>query len=194
LEDRLKSRFEWGMIVDVAAPDFETRAAILAKKCAEKNFPLTQDVLNLVATTVHSNIRELEGALNKIIAYHELKGVGPTFVTVKDLFANMGGMSNHHSVAPKQVIDAVTEFYNVTYEEITSKNREKKLSFPRQIIMYLLREELKMSFPSIGDELGGRDHSTAMHAYEKIRGLLEDDQKLKQELDLIKQKLYINNI
>lgn len=193
LEDRLKSRFEWGMIVDISPPDFETRVAILEKKCSEKNFVLDQKILNFVATSVQSNIRELEGALNKIIAYHQLKNIEPTLETVKPLISGLSSAANRRSVTAKQIIDAVADFYNINTDDILSKNREKRLSFPRQIIMFLLREELKMSYPSIGDELGGRDHTTAMHACEKIAKEIENDVKLKQEVELIKQKIYINN-
>ncbi|OGH87782.1 MAG: hypothetical protein A3J93_05090 [Candidatus Magasanikbacteria bacterium RIFOXYC2_FULL_42_28] len=194
LEDRLKSRFEWGMIVDVAAPDFETRVAILGKKTIEKNFPLEEKLIKLIALSIQSNIRELEGALNKIIAYHDLKHLEPNEESIKTLLTGLSVGSMRHAVAPRQVIDAVCEFYNVNFDEITSKNREKRLSNPRQIVMFMLREELKTSFPTIGDELGGRDHTTAMHAYEKIKREVENDIKLKQEIDLIKQKLYINNV
>lgn len=193
LEDRLKSRFEWGMIVDIAPPDFETRVAILEKKCTEKNFLLDQKILHLVATSVQSNIRELEGALNKIIAYHQLKNIEPTIDTVKPLVSGVNSANTRRSVTAKQIIDAVADFYNIDTDDVLSKNREKRLSFPRQIIMFLLREELKMSYPSIGDELGGRDHTTAMHACEKIAKEIESDIKLKQEVELIKQKIYINN-
>ncbi len=193
LEDRLKSRFEWGMIVDISPPDYETRVAILQKKCTEKSFSLDQNILNLVATSVQSNIRELEGALNKIIAYHQLKNIEPTVESVKPLVSGISNAAIRRSVTSKQIIDSVADFYNISPDDILTKNREKRLSFPRQIIMYLLREELKMSYPSIGDELGGRDHTTAMHACEKIIKEIENDIKLKQEVELIKQKIYINN-
>ncbi len=192
LEDRLKSRFEWGMIVDVAPPDAETRIAILQKKCMEKNFSLNQDILRLIAVTVHRNIRELEGALNKIIAYHQLKNAEPTMETVKFLLSNIEAQSIHRSVTPKQVIEATTQFYSINAIDITGQSREKKFSLPRQIIMHLMRKELNMSYPAIGNELGGRDHTTAMHADNKINNELDRDAKLKQEIELIKQKLYIN--
>ncbi len=194
LEDRLKSRFEWGMIADVAAPDFETRAAILEKKSLEKNFPLSQEILQYIATNVQSNIRELEGALNKIIVFHQLKSSEPTLDSVKGLISTLGGVSLKRSVSSLQLIQSVAEFYNLTLEDLKGKSREKKLSFPRQIIMYMLRRELNMSYPAIGDELGGRDHTTAMHAYLKIEKEIENDPRLKQELELIKQRLYINNV
>ena len=193
LEDRLKSRFEWGMIVDISPPDFETRVAILEKKCSEKNFVLDQKILHLIATSIQSNIRELEGILNKIIAYHQLKNIAPTIDSVKPLVSGTNNAAIRRSITSKQIIDAVADFYNIVPDDILTKNREKRLSFPRQIIMFLLREELKMSYPSIGDELGGRDHTTAMHACEKIVKELENDIKLKQEVELIKQKIYINN-
>lgn len=194
LEDRLRSRFEWGMIADMGAPDFETRVAILQQKCAEKNFPLTEKLIQTVAATVQSNIRELEGALNKIIVFHQLKGAQPSPESIKNLLSSMESVSMRRSATPKQLIEVVGQFYNISGEDVLGKSREKKLSFPRQIIMFLLREELKMSYPSIGDELGGRDHTTAMHAHEKIAKELENDLKLKQEIELIKQRLYINNV
>ncbi len=192
LEDRLKSRFEWGMIADVSLPDLETRIAILEKKSAEKDFPLPPEVIRLIAASVQNNIRELEGALNKIIVFHELKNTEPTVDSVKTLLSSLEPHSFRKSLAPRQIIEVVSSFYSISLEDMLGKSREKKLSFPRQIIMYLLREELKMSYPSIGDELGGRDHTTAMHAHTKILNELENDAKLKEELVAIKQRLYVN--
>lgn len=194
LEDRLKSRFEWGMIADVGAPDFETRVAILSKKCAEKVFSLSEKAIHTIATIVQNNIRELEGALNKIIVYHQLKNAEPTLESIKSLLSGLESASMKRSLTSKQLIQTVSEFYSLNLEDILGKNREKRLSFPRQIIMYLLRQELKMSYPAIGDELGGRDHTTAMHAHDKISKEVDNNLKLKQELELIKQRLYINNI
>jgi chromosomal replication initiator protein len=194
LEDRLKSRFEWGMIVDVAPPDLETRIAILQKKCVEKNLSLNQDILQLVAATVHRNIRELEGALNKIIAFHQLKNTEPTMESVKALLANNEIRSAFKSVTPQQIIDIVSEFFSISVADLLGQSREKKFSYPRQIIMHLMRKELNMSYPAIGNELGGRDHTTAMHADNKISVDLDKDAKLKQEIELLKQKLYTTNI
>lgn len=194
LEDRLKSRFEWGMIADVAAPDFETRTAILAKKAAEKNFPLPPKAIETIALQIQSNIRELEGALNKIIVFHQLKSLEPTVESVKALLSSFGQASARQSLTPRQLIEAASQFYNVTLDDLLGKNREKKISMPRQIIMFLMREELKMSYPAIGEELGGRDHTTAMHAHQKMAREVENDLKLKQELELLKQRLYVNNV
>jgi chromosomal replication initiator protein len=194
LEDRLKSRFEWGMIVDVAPPDLETRVAILQKKCLEKNFPLSQEILLNVATTIQRNIRELEGALNKLIAYHQLKNMEPTVASVKTILSSLEIRSINRSVTPQQIIEAACQFYSINNIDILGQSREKKFSMPRQIIMHLLRKELSMSYPAIGNELGGRDHTTAMHADNKITKEMDLNLKLRQEIELIKQKLYVNNI
>ncbi len=194
LEDRLKSRFEWGMIADVSAPDFETRVAILEKKCAEKAFALDSKILQTVASIVQSNIRELEGALNRIMAFHQLKNIEPTIETVKALFTNSEASSTKKSVTSQQLVDVVSAMFGIPINEIMGKSREKKIAFPRQIIMFLLREELKMSYPSIGEELGGRDHTTAMHAHEKIAKELDNNLKVKQDIEAIKQRLYINAV
>ncbi|PIR04544.1 MAG: chromosomal replication initiator protein DnaA [Candidatus Magasanikbacteria bacterium CG11_big_fil_rev_8_21_14_0_20_39_34] len=190
LEDRLRSRFEWGMIADVTAPDLETRVAILQSKAQEKNFPISQEYLQTIASTIDSNIRELEGALNKVIAYHQLKNIAPTKESVKSILDSFESQRVSRSITPKELIERVTTFYDVSLEDILGKSREKRLAHPRQITMFLLREELKMSYPAIGQELGGRDHTTAMHAHTKIQEQLKDNHQLKQEVDLIKQRFY----
>lgn len=194
LEDRLKSRFEWGMIVDVAPPDYETRVAILEKKCADKNYAMDPKLIQMVAAGAQTNIRELEGILNKIMAFHQLKNTQPTAESIKALLANQDGASSRSSVTPRQLLESVALFYDISLDDLLGKNREKKLSTPRQIIMYLMREDLKMSYPAIGEELGGRDHTTAMHAHTKISNDLENDMKLRQDIQLIKQRLYVNNV
>lgn len=194
LEDRLRSRFEWGMIADIAAPDLETRIAILESKSQEKHFPLATELVQQIATTVQSNIRELEGALNKVIAFHQLKNIQPTKETIKSVLSTFEAQNVKKSLTPKELLIISSEFYGVNLYDIAGKNREKRLSNPRQVMMYLLREELKMSYPAIGAELGGRDHTTAMHAHTKVSTELENDPKLKQEIDAIKQRLYVNNI
>ena len=194
LEERLRSRFEWGMIADISAPDLETRQAILKAKAQEKNFELKDDIFQLIASTIQSNVRELEGALNKVMAYHQLKNIEPTKESVKSILSSFEAQSMKKSLTPKELIIVVSEFYDVAIDDLTGKSREKRLANPRQIIMFLLREELKMSYPAIGTELGGRDHTTAMHAHTKIQNGIENDAKLKQEIEAIKQRLYVNNI
>lgn len=191
LEDRLRSRFGWGMIVDIAAPDMETRAAILQSKCQEKSFILEPKLIQTIAVSIQSNIRELEGGLNKIIAYHQLKNIAPSDESVRSVLSTLEAQNLKRSATPKGIINVVAEFYGVGLDDITGKSREKRLAGPRQIIMFLLRQELKMSYPAIGDELGGRDHTTAMHAHTKIGTGIENDLKLKQDVEAIKQKLYI---
>jgi len=190
LDDRLKSRFEWGMITDIANPDLETRMAILQSKSQEKNFPLDASLINTIATTIQSNIRELEGALNKLVAYHELKNILPTKESIKYVLASFESQGTRKAVTPRETLTMVASFFDIPIEDLLGKSREKRLSFPRQIVMYLLREELKMSYPAIGGELGGRDHTTAMHAHTKIQIGLENDLKLKQDIANIKQRLY----
>ena len=190
LENRLISRFECGMMTDVGSPDFETRVAILEMKCRDKNYPLLREILHTVATVVHSNVRELEGALNKIIAFHQFKNINPTIETVKPILSSFQPASSRKSVTPRQLIQTVATYFDLHIEDLTGKSREKRLAFPRQIIMYIMREEMKSSFPSIGSEIGGRDHTTAMHAYEKISQCLLDDEKLQHDIELIKQRLY----
>jgi chromosomal replication initiator protein len=193
LEDRLRSRFEWGMIADISAPDLETRVAILQKKAQEKQFDIEQTLLTLIATNVQSNIRELEGALNKVIAFHQLKNIAPTQESVKSLLASFAEQNMRRSITPREMISEVSNYFDLKIDDILGKSREKRLAFPRQIIMFLLREELKLSYPSIGEELGGRDHTTAMHAHTKIASEIESDLKLKQDIELIKQRLYANS-
>lgn len=190
LEDRLRSRLEWGMIADISPPDMETRIAILQTKCQEKNFHLSVDLVQLVVEAVQSNIRELEGALNKIIAFHQLKNTEPSKETIRSILSTFENKNIKKTRTPKEIISEVAHYYDINIEDILGKSREKKLSFPRQIIMYIFRNELKMSYPAIGAELGGRDHTTAMHAHTKISTEIENDPKLKQDVEMIKQKLY----
>lgn len=191
LEDRLLSRFEWGMIADISQPDLETRIAILETKCREKEFKLEREIIQYITLNIQNNIRELEGALNKIIAHHQLNKTEPTLENVKKILFSISDSSRKGgAVSAKQLIDVVSDFYELTLDELLGKSREKRLAFPRQIIMFLLREELHCSYPMIGHELGGRDHTTAMHAYEKINNIIEVDEKLRQEINLIKQKVY----
>ncbi|HBW73839.1 MAG: Chromosomal replication initiator protein DnaA [Candidatus Magasanikbacteria bacterium GW2011_GWC2_45_8] len=190
LESRLLSRFEWGMIADVAPPDLETRIAILEAKCKEKAYNLEKKIVTLIAELVQNNVRELEGALNKIIAYHELKNTPPTEGLVRSLISNLENYASRKILSPKYVLQVISSFYGVALEDLLGKSREKRLAYPRQIIMYLLREEMKLSFPTIGDELGGRDHTTAMHACDKIRREIDSSSRVRETITQLKQQLY----
>ncbi len=190
LEQRLLSRFEWGMMADIGSPDFETRIAILEAKCRERNYLLDSEILHHVGTIVQSNVRELEGALNKIIAFHQFKNIRPSVESVQPILASFQPAKMKKTVSSKQLIQTVAAYFDLATDDLLGKSREKRLAFPRQIIMFLMREEMKSSYPSIGNELGGRDHTTAMHAYGKISGLVTNDEKLQHDIELIKQRLY----
>lgn len=189
IEKRLVSRFEAGMVADVGKPDIETKIAILEKKAAEKGFALDRDMLSYIAEHVQNNIRELEGALIKVIAYHQFKDIAPTLKTIKDVLGDYISNIQTKSLTPKEIIEAVAKFYNITYKDIISISRKKELVWPRQISIFLIREELNTSYPTIGNELGGRDHTTAMHAYNKIYQEVKErgNEKIKQEIESIRQ-------
>ncbi|MDP2685206.1 MAG: chromosomal replication initiator protein DnaA [bacterium] len=191
LENRLISRFEWGMIADVGQPDYETRIAILKSKCKEKNYSLSEDIITTVANNVQSNVRELEGALNRIIAFHQLNNTNPTVESVKNILSSVSNYHNREeALTPKQIITTVSEFFDISLDDLLGSSRKKEIVVPRQIAMYLLREEAKCSYPTIGQELGGRDHTTAMHAYEKIKKNVDTEEKTRQDINLLKQRLY----
>ncbi len=189
IENRLISRFESGMVADVGKPDLETKIAILEKKALEKNYPLSKEILNYVAERVQNNIRELEGALTKIIVSHQFKGLTPDLKSVKEVLSDYISSVQTRSLSPKEVIEATAKFYNLSYKDLISKGRKKELVWPRQIAVYLIREEIGTSYPSIGVELGGRDHTTAMHSYNKIDQEIKSDknEKIKQEINSIRQ-------
>ena len=190
LESRLVSRFEWGMTADISAPDLETRAAILRTKCKERNYELSDETITYIATQVQNNVRELEGAINKIIAHHQLNGAAPTHDNIKKILVSITSIQRKRSITPKQIINLVSEFYDIKIEDLLGGCRKKIFSQPRQIVMYLMREELKNSYPTIGQEIGNRDHTTAIHAHLKISQVIDEDEKINQDVKLIKEKLY----
>jgi chromosomal replication initiator protein len=192
LEDRLRSRFEGGMIADITRPDLETRIAILQHKAAQKDFEIDDEALNYIASNIQNNIRELEGALNRIIVTCELKNIEPTLGQVKKILSDIIHSGRKKGIGFKQIIEAVADFYSLSQQELIKRSRRKDVVKPRQVAMYLMREELRASFPGIGEWLGGRDHSTAMHAYEKICREIEQDEILEQEIQNIKARLYNN--
>ena len=189
LEERLRSRFEGGMIADVGIPDYETRLAILTTKCKEKDFEVDQNSLAYIASNIQKNIRELEGALNRIIAFSQIYNKTPDFKEVKKLLAAYLN-TPYRKTTYQLILKSVADFYNIPLNDLAKRSRKKEIVRPRQIAMYLLREETKSSFPEIGTKLGGRDHSTVIHAYEKIKKEEEADETTKQELTLIKERLY----
>ncbi len=190
IEERLVSRFEWGMIADIQAPDFETRLAILRSKAVEKGYEVDQQVLTYIAETIQSNIRELEGALNRLMVYCQLNNTRPTIEQAKAVLVGVAS-AKKRVISVKKLMEVVADFYNITLEDILKQSRRKEYVKPRQVAMYLMREELENSFPSIGEHFGGRDHTTVMHAVDKISKLIQEKESLKQEIDLIVNKLYM---
>jgi chromosomal replication initiator protein len=188
LEERLRSRFEWGLSADIQAPDLETRLAILRSKAERTGRLISDEILETVAKRVQSNIRELEGALNRIIAFADLSGspLTPSLVemALSDLLPSRGNLQ------PEHVFDIVARKFNTTVEKLLGRDRSQDIALPRQIAMYILREEANFSFPQIGAALGGRDHSTVMSAIEKISDRIERDDRLRRDIFSIKQQLY----
>jgi len=189
LTERLRSRFEGGMIADISAPDFETRVAILKSKMLERSVNFGDEILHYIASNIQRNIRELEGALNRLVAYQRVNNKTPNLETVKSLFKSLL-LSPPKITTPKKIIQSVAEFYDLREREILTASRKKEIVFPRQIAMYLLREELKSSYPFIGRKFQGKDHTTAIHACDKISKELQVNEKLTEELNLIKQRIY----
>ncbi|MDQ5970487.1 MAG: chromosomal replication initiator protein [Patescibacteria group bacterium] len=190
VENRLISRFEWGMIADISFPDLETRVAILEIKCQQKNYVLEKPLLHLVAESIQENIRELEGALNRIIAFHQLNNTKPSLESVRSLLGGISTNPKKAGLTSKKLLKTVIDFFDISMEELLGSSRKKELVMPRQIAMYLMREQLKSSFPNIGQEIGNRDHTTAMHACVKISQLIDSDERIKNDIAVLKQKLY----
>ncbi|MEI8343611.1 MAG: chromosomal replication initiator protein DnaA [Candidatus Moraniibacteriota bacterium] len=190
LEDRLRSRFEGGMIADIGQPDLETRMAILKTKAAEKNFYLDEEALRFIAENVKNNIRELEGALNRIVAACEFNNKLPTLKFVQQALSEIISAGKKKGVQPQNVIDAVSQYFNIPIKELIEKGRKKEISYARQIAMYIMRSELNASYPGIGSQFGGRDHTTAMHAYEKVSKDMENNEKVKEDVSILKEKIY----
>lgn len=188
LEDRLRSRFSGGMIVDVQAPDFETRCAILQAKASEHDILLDQETVEYFATQIQSNIRELEGSLNQVLAFCELKAITPTIDVVRSMIGNRPTQPKR--LTSNQVVERTAKYFELDLDEITGPKRNRSIVVPRQIAMYLLRSELHMSFPKVANALGRKDHTTAIHSVEKIEKNIHLDQQMNQDVKQIKDLLY----
>lgn len=189
LEERLRSRFEGGMIADVGAPDLETRLAILKSKLIEKQCDISNEILVYIATHIQKNVRELEGALNRVMAFSQILNKNPELKEVKNILQTYLS-TPYRKTSPQNILKSVADFYNISLADLVRRSRKKEVVKPRQIAMYLLREEVKLSFPEIGQKLGGRDHSTVIHACEKIKREESLDEPLKNELVLIRERVY----
>jgi len=188
LAERLRSRFEGGMIADIGIPDFETRIAILRTKAQEKKADFSEEIYQYIASVIQRNIRELEGALNRLIFYQKVNKQELGVEGVKALLKNLLS-SPTKVITPKKIIQIVAGFYDLKEKDLLTASRKKEIVKPRQIAMYLLRQELKNSFPFIGRRLGGKDHTTAIHSYKKISKEIEENKRFGEEVHLIKEQL-----
>lgn len=184
LEDRLKSRFAAGMVIDIPAPDHESRVAIIKSKCASINFFISDEIVDYLADSIRGNIRDLEGVINLIVCQTETKNKSLTLNEVKDLVKN--SIKQKKLLSYKEVVKIISDFYKIEEESIYKKTRKKEVIKPRQIIMYILREDFNISYPSIGEKLGGRDHTTVIHSYEKIKKESKVDMLLSKEIQEIR--------
>lgn len=188
LEERLRSRFEWGLIVDIQPPDLETRIAILRAKAERAGRQIANEILEMIARQVQSNIRELEGALTRVIAFSDLSGMPVTHELVNTSLADL--LPQRSSISPGQVVTAVASAFGLSADRLLGRDRSRAVALPRQIAMYLLREEANVSLPQIGEALGGRDHTTVMYACDKVADLIERDDRLRRQIFQIREQLY----
>jgi chromosomal replication initiator protein len=191
LEERLRSRFEWGLIVDVQPPDLETRIAILQRKSRERGIEIPLEALDYIARQIQHNIRELEGALNRIFAYCELNGSRPDLPTITNILGGLLAGTKRRGLTAKQILEKTADFYDINMDEITGPKRDKEIVLPRQIAMYLIREELHLSYPKIAVEIGKKDHTTVMHGVEKVEREIDSNEQLRQEINLIRERLFM---
>jgi len=189
LEDRLRSRFEWGLITDITPPDLETRIAILRKKAKADGLDIPNEVMAYIANQIDSNIRELEGALIRVVAYSSLVNKDMNTELAAEALKDIMPNAKPRIITILDIQKAVGEHFHMRLEDFSAKKRTKSIAFPRQIAMYLSRELTNFSLPKIGEEFGGRDHTTVIHAHEKISTLLKEDQALQQDLKQIKSLL-----
>lgn len=186
LEGRLASRFGGGMVVDIQPPNYETRIAILNSKCQERNYFLPEEVIEFIARSITSNIRELEGALNRLVVFCQFNGTTANLETAQRVLGDIV-QSISRKTDSAEIINAVCKYYNLKREDIVSKKRKKELIIPRQIAIYLMRELTSKSLPQIGSIMGGKDHSTILHSENKIKSLLKTDVELKKTINEIRQ-------
>jgi chromosomal replication initiator protein len=190
LEERLRSRFEWGLIADLTAPDLETRIAILRAKAEEQQVHIGSDVLEFIARKVISNIRELEGALNRIVAYANMGGMPLTNDLAQAVLSNVLYNPKRRLVTPERIVNAVSEYYSVELDALRGQKRDRAIVMPRQVAMFLIRAETDVSLQRIGQELGGRDHSTVLHACDKIDRETQENEELRRDLAAVRELIY----
>ena len=192
LEARLRSRFEWGILADISSPDYETRMAILHKKEETDGYNIDNEVIEYIATNIKSNIRELEGALNKLVALSHLENREITVALAEEALKDIISPDQKKEVTPQLIIDTVAEHFNITPGDICSNKRNSEIVMPRQIVMYLCRNMIDIPLKSIGTYIGKRDHSTIIHGINKIEAELKDSETMRSTIDIIKKKINPN--
>jgi chromosomal replication initiator protein len=190
LEDRLRSRFEWGLIADISAPDLETRTAILRAKAENQHVAVPPAVIDFLAQRIVSNIRELEGALTRIVAYATLNAVPVTTELAQNMLQNILYNPRRQSLSPDRIVEIVARYYGVPTEQLRGKARDKQIVLPRQVAMYLMREETEAPLMRIGEALGGRDHSTVLHGCDKIEREMAESDDFRRDISALRELLY----
>lgn len=189
LDERFRSRFEMGLIADIQSPDYETRMAILLKKAETCDIKIDEEIITYIANNIKSNIRELEGAFNKIIAFSKLNKVNPSLALAEEALKDIISPDKPKEITATLIINVVSEHFGIKPEDIVSKKRNEEFALPRQIVMYLCRQLTDLSLDNIGKFLGKKDHTTVMHGVDKIADKLKTDEELKNKVDIIKKKL-----
>ena len=189
LDERFRSRFEWGLIADIQAPDYETRMAILRKNAESYDRPIDEEIFTYVASNIKSNIRELEGAFNKIIAFAKLNKAELTLSLAEEALKDVIYPNKPTEITPSLIISVVAEHFGVKTEDITSKKRNSEFVMPRQVVMYLCREMTDTSFTNIGKLLGKKDHTTVIHGVNKIEDEMKASEELRNKIEIIKKKI-----
>ena len=190
MEERLRSRFEWGLIADIQPPDLETRMAILASKADEMHVGLDDAVLELIAKRIQRNVRELEGSLNRMVAYAQLMNVDITLDTTERILNDIAPEQTRASIDPQRILSEVADYFGLEVEDLVARNRKRKVSVPRQVAMYLLIHEIGLPPTHVGRLLGGRDHSTIIHGAGKINGEMNEDSELRHDVQAIKESIF----
>jgi chromosomal replication initiator protein len=188
LEERMRSRFEWGLIADISSPDIETRLAILRDKAERLHHDVSDKVLEAIARRMQTNIRELEGALNRVVAYADLRDLPLDVALVENALIDL--IPEPYALEPQMIIEAVAQAFSLSRDQLLARDRSRKVAQPRQIAMYLLREEAQLSLPQIGETLGGRDHTTVMYGCDKIAELIEEDETVRRQVVRLREQLY----
>ena len=192
LEERIRSRFEWGLMADIGVPDYETRMAILRKKAESDKFEIDDDILNYIATNIKSNVRELEGALNKLLAFNNLENIPITMDIAERELANIITPDKPREITPQLIIEVVSEHFHISVDQMISKNRSRDIAKPRQIAMYLCKNMTSSPLDAIGQLLGGRDHSTIIHGIRSVTDEYESNESTRDLIETIKKKINPN--